>query len=75
MMKDEWRMMSDKGWMMNDDPFKLLRGFDDRQTTFVNVELLLQLKISIWTNRHSALNWPKPEQTENDASTNLNRQR
>ena len=31
MMKDEWRIMKD-------DDFKLLRGFDDGQTTFVNVE-------------------------------------
>ena len=30
--KDEgWRMMDD-GWMMKDDDFKLLRGFEDRQT-------------------------------------------
>ena len=25
-------MMNDEGWMMKDDDFKLLRGFDDRQT-------------------------------------------
>ena len=32
MMKDEWRMMKDERWMMKDDDFKLLRGFEDRQT-------------------------------------------
>ena len=50
-MKDEWRIMKDEGWMMNDDDFKLLRGFadgrTDRQTnrrTFVIVESLSRLK-------------------------------
>ena len=28
-MKDEWRMMKDEGWMMEDDDLKLLRGFAD----------------------------------------------
>ena len=27
--KDEWRIMKDEGWMMKDDDFKLLRGFED----------------------------------------------
>ena len=27
-VKDELRMMKVEGWMMNDDNFKLLRGFD-----------------------------------------------
>ena len=31
-MKDEWRMMKDEEWMMKDEDFKLLRGFEDRQT-------------------------------------------
>ena len=32
MMKDEWRMIKDEGWMMQYDDFKLLRGFDLWQT-------------------------------------------
>ena len=35
-------------WMMKHDDFKLLRGFDNRQTdgqTFVNVESLSRLKM------------------------------
>ena len=56
MMKDEWRL--------KDDDFKLLRGFDNRQTdkqtnrqtdkqTFVNVESLLQLKTpELTSNAH-----------------------
>ena len=32
MMKDEWRMMKDEEWMMKHDDFKLLKGFDNRQT-------------------------------------------
>ena len=31
--------------MMKDDAFKLLKGFDDGWTTFMNVELLLPLKM------------------------------
>ena len=31
-MKDEWRMMKYGEWMMKDDDFKLLRGFDDGHT-------------------------------------------
>ena len=31
-MKDEWRMIKDEGWMMRDDDFELLRGFEDEQT-------------------------------------------
>ena len=31
-MKDEQRMMNYEGWMMKDDDFKLLRGFEDGQT-------------------------------------------
>ena len=37
--------------MMKDDDFKLLRGFDDGRTIFVNVELLLQLRF--WSLEHS----------------------
>ena len=51
--------------MMKDDDFKLLRGFDygqtDRQTegqTFVNVELLLQLKSN--NNLHNLLHSFQP---------------
>ena len=32
MWKNEWRMMKVEGWMMQDDDFKLLRGFGYRQT-------------------------------------------
>ena len=31
-MKNKAWKKNDKGWMMNDDDFKLLRGFDDGQT-------------------------------------------
>ena len=34
--------------MMKDDDFKLLRGSDDGQTTFVNVGLLLHLKLFLF---------------------------
>ena len=42
-MKDGW-MMNDEGWMMKDDDFKLLRGFEDRQTNEHTDE---------WTNKQT----------------------
>ena len=44
---DEGCMKKDEGYMMKDDDFKLLRGFDYGQRnrqTFVNVESLSRLK-------------------------------
>ena len=31
-MNEEWRMMKDEGWILKEDDFKLLRGFDYGQT-------------------------------------------
>ena len=39
-------MKKEEGWIMKDEGFKLLRGFEDEHT-FVNVELLSQLK-TLW---------------------------
>ena len=64
-VKNDTGVMNEEWWMMKDDDFKLLRGFDNRQTdrrtdeqTFVNVELLSQLKNENYFIKNDACKTP-----------------